>query len=309
MLTIIHLVLAFNDRSQPLSMIISGTTNYGEHSSADDDGSVGHFRSAGASEKLIRSSEAESSLPAFYLGDGYEPRAQSSAFVGHPARVLDQNVARFVLLGYPGMQKLKELPCRSPRRPYLIWAGEKFIDKKSSHRLVLEKCIGKTEYQSLFVPSGNGGKSQGLMEESEAASRLNATGYFDPQDCELLTYAKKRADLLFVGYDLSDHIVSRAHMGFKGITVPPPGFSKFETPSSGYLPTAHFFLSFRGGLNLGYFNSSDVRPALQKAFEKNRRADIAVEFVTKTGYTNFDKARFLELLNSSYSLVPHGNGR
>lgn len=225
---------------------------------------------------------------AFYLGARFEPRGEVSAYANHNDRVMDRDAARFVLQGYPGIEKFKSLPCRSAKRPYLIWLGD----------LHLDKCFNPTQQVgpvSLSATSGLADRGDGIRD-------------FDAAECELLTYAKKRADVLMINYDLSDHVLSRADMGFKGVTLPPPGFFRGRTPEN--LRTARFFLSFRGTNRIGYFRSSFVRPALLAAFRNNTRADVAVEFLgIPKWFAKDDKSRFEELLDSSYSLVPHGDGR
>lgn len=143
---------------------------------------------------------------------------------------------------------------------------------------------------------------------ADASDQSSSNRPFDPAQCELLAYAHEGADVFFINYDMSEHMLSRANMAFQGVTVPPPGFSKAQTPES--VRNARFFLAFRGTSRNGYFDSSTVRPHLLAAFMNNTRDDVAVEFLgIPKWHVPDDKARFLELLNSSYSLVPHGDGR
>jgi len=74
-----------------------------------------------------------------------------------------------------------------------------------------------------------------------------------------------------------------------------------------------YFMTFRGRLTDGSwmgFVSQHVRAQLQKAFADFRSDGVVVElFDRKHKYKPEDRVTYNEMLNTSYALVPHGDGR
>merc|ERR1740138_1668034 len=58
------------------------------------------------------------------------------------------------------------------------------------------------------------------------------------------------------------------------------------------------------------FVSQHVRAQLHQAFADFKSDDVVVEFFPrKHKYSSADRAAYNDLLNTSYALVPHGDGR
>ena len=138
---------------------------------------------------------------------------------------------------------------------------------------------------------------------------FNELGDKDPE-CEFLSYAKTRADVIWVNHDLADHVLTSndAKYRMRGITVPSPNI--IHTDGVWNAAERRYFLTFRGTYHYGWFRSSSARPNLLKAFHESSRPGIVVETVDEGECcTKADRRKFKEYLDSTYGLVPHGDGR
>lgn len=134
----------------------------------------------------------------------------------------------------------------------------------------------------------------------------------DPDDScvKASTLARNREDFVFASFDLRDPwLTDNFHKPLPGVTMAPP--SHFNSilrmdPEK----TPKYFLTFRGKINAGWFGSSEVRPTLKQLWSQKQVKGTVVEFVDMDHtYNDEDKERYGDLLNTSYALVPHGDGR
>mmetsp|Transcript_182485 Transcript_182485/g.578321 ORF Transcript_182485/g.578321 Transcript_182485/m.578321 type:complete len:219 (-) Transcript_182485:3-659(-) len=74
--------------------------------------------------------------------------------------------------------------------------------------------------------------------------------------------------------------------------------------------TPKYLLTFRGGRHPGWFSSATVRPDLERLWSLTQVHGTVVEFLPRRhNYTDDDKKRYSDLLNTVFALVPHGDGR
>lgn len=108
---------------------------------------------------------------------------------------------------------------------------------------------------------------------------------------------RARKDFIFASFDLREQLNDTA-VPLPGVTIP----AQSHHSSQLYDPETppKYFMTFRGGLH------GSVRKKIVNAFKKYKKKGVVVE----TGGPNGKGIkRYLELLNSSYVLVPAGHGR
>jgi hypothetical protein len=122
---------------------------------------------------------------------------------------------------------------------------------------------------------------------------------------------KDRDDFVFVNYDLRDPwLADDSHTELPGVTMAPPGYFEGSTPSAAKLKSWTYFLTFKGKMHPGWYDSATVRPDLQEMWSNNDMEDVVVEIVPhEYKYTEFDNNRYNELMDTAYAIVPHGEGR
>lgn len=128
--------------------------------------------------------------------------------------------------------------------------------------------------------------------------------------CRKIDELALRKDFLFVNFDLRDPwLKENQHPPLPGVTMAPPKY--YNGPSYDVDSTPAFFVTFRGQVRDGYYNSAHVRSDLQAAFAAyGDRQDVFVEFLSVGHkYTDEDKERYSALMDTAYALVPHGDGR
>jgi len=129
-------------------------------------------------------------------------------------------------------------------------------------------------------------------------------------DCTVVNkLIASREDFMFVNFDLRDHMLTdnRAPL-LPGVTMAPPKY--YSGPPLSPLQNPKYFFTFRGKANDGYYGSAHVRSQIQEAFQNVQSNDTVVEFLPERyNYTAKDTDRYNDLLNTSYGLVPHGDGR
>lgn len=132
-------------------------------------------------------------------------------------------------------------------------------------------------------------------------------------NCKLASeLIEQRDDFMYVNFDLRDHNVKDDDAPpLPGVTITPPKWYT-GTPINP-LQDAKYFMTFRGRLTDGSwmgFVSQHVRAQLQKAFADFKSDGVVVElFDRKHKYGPQDSFTYNDLLNTSYALVPHGDGR
>lgn len=121
-----------------------------------------------------------------------------------------------------------------------------------------------------------------------------------------------RSDILFVNYDLGDHLLTQKEpCQIRGVTVAPPYYYKGRPRTKGQKDK--YLLSFRGKCsNVGWFNSSQARSNLKKLLNgttRHSRGLILFEDTNDPGiHTSLEE--YNELLKlSTFSLIPRGDGR
>jgi len=122
--------------------------------------------------------------------------------------------------------------------------------------------------------------------------------------------ANDRKDFVFVNFDFRDTwLTDDSHELLHGVTMAPPSHLK---ASSRVDPTEtpKYLLTFRGGRHPGWFSSATVRPDLERLWSLTQVHGTVVEFLPRRhNYTDDDKKRYSDLLNTVFALVPHGDGR
>jgi hypothetical protein len=183
------------------------------------------------------------------------------------------------------IQQMLALPARAKHRPYVLW----------SHGINLDICTSPFEKLSI-------------------------------QEQRLCIDARKlmnRDDVLFVNYDLRDFSLCDDSFEVHGVSIPPfdddldHAYGGLTRPKGNGHParealgkTSKYLLTFRGSVSHhGWFGSASVRPDLKRSFRYMRDPRVVIEF-PEPPYTEFDQQRWNDLLwNTSYALVPHGDGR
>eukprot|EP00928_Gymnodinium_smaydae_P079233 TRINITY_DN6320_c3_g1_i1.p1 TRINITY_DN6320_c3_g1~~TRINITY_DN6320_c3_g1_i1.p1 ORF type:complete len:466 (+),score=44.90 TRINITY_DN6320_c3_g1_i1:58-1398(+) len=125
------------------------------------------------------------------------------------------------------------------------------------------------------------------------------------------TVKNTRDDILLVGYDLRP-FYNDTDTKVPGITFPPPRGILEPIPHGNLTTATRFFLTFRGEKSIGLNYVSKVRVYLKDAFAdfSTRRPDVLVQIHEPcTGQLQHYKLSYGELFNSSYVLVPRGQGR
>lgn len=123
---------------------------------------------------------------------------------------------------------------------------------------------------------------------------------------------EQRDDFMYVNFDLRDHNIKDddAKM-LRGVTITPPKW--YGGSPLNALQDSKYFMTFRGRLTDGSwmgFVSQHVRAQLKKAFADFKAEGVVVElFDRKHKYGPEDSITYNDLLNTSYALVPHGDGR
>lgn len=235
----------------------------------------------------------------------------------------DAESARFVVMKYPGIHRLKQHPPRTALRPYVIWFQGVQLDFcilppgipmkrpdaewSDQHTSFSESGINANDV-TLACPFCTSDFPQVGYAYRNSEESGNAKGEMK-DECELLSYAKTRDDIIWVNFDLQDAVLSSDDPSYRlhGLVVPPPHFADHDTRLEAH--NSHkrkYFLTFRGTNHRGWYDSSTARRDLFRAFKDLGRTDVRVEAVSPD---NTSTARFRELLNSTYSLVPHGAGR
>lgn len=236
----------------------------------------------------------------------------------------DAEEARFLVMTYKGIAHFKSLKRLPAPRHYLVWF----------HGLQLDHCLVRnTTYYSTSNDSNHlrGTKLRNDRRLSVADDLEDTIGSVDSvhfpvlelptgssfvrpnrlidDECDFLEYVKTRDDVLWVNFDLADHVLTSDDPVYRlrGITVPPPNvvnvFSDFTAS------TRPYFLTFRGTLRPGWLGSSNARPDVARMFRNHAQNGVVVEFKNGGNVTDQDRLRFKELLNSSFGLVLHGDGR
>jgi len=123
---------------------------------------------------------------------------------------------------------------------------------------------------------------------------------------------EQRDDFMYVNFDLRDHnIKDDGAKMLPGVTITPPKW--YSGSPLNPLQDPKHFLTFRGRLTDGSwmgFVSQHVRAQLQKAFADFKSEGVVMElFDRKHKYGPQDSITYNDLLNTSYALVPHGDGR
>eukprot|EP00930_Biecheleria_cincta_P000820 TRINITY_DN102016_c0_g1_i1.p1 TRINITY_DN102016_c0_g1~~TRINITY_DN102016_c0_g1_i1.p1 ORF type:complete len:476 (-),score=65.59 TRINITY_DN102016_c0_g1_i1:29-1324(-) len=227
-------------------------------------------------------------------------------FFGHlPVSVMmkhewrrDTEEAQFAFVLLPkvsyatGFSAIVNLPPRSQHRPWVVW-GQKTIR---------DTCL---DFK--------------LRHHPHAANNIRM-----PNDelCRLWDALLKRKDILFVMYDLRDHVLcfdeepplpgsTLATMGSPHINSNPNDYSYFPRPHPEDLCVpAKYTLTFRGmAENRGWAGCASVRPDLQRAMSNWMLPGVAIEF-KKEPYNDSDKKRYKELVtHTDFGLFLHGWGR
>lgn len=200
----------------------------------------------------------------------------------HPARVEQEDEAVLSMVccfSVESAAKLQTLKRRTPQRPYVVW----------SHGFTIEQCV-EDELQRLKKKKH---KALDLL-----ASRCG-TG---------LKLISERNDFLYLNYDLRDYWLRNDNAALlPGITLAPPGFWLGSPANLSRQPK--YFLTFRGGPNMGWFGSSQARRNLDEAFRDLGRSDVVYELIQGHDIRHSDEARFRMLMDTAYALLPHGDGR
>jgi hypothetical protein len=136
-----------------------------------------------------------------------------------------------------------------------------------------------------------------------------------PKDnCKLASeLIETRDDFMYVNFDLRDHNLKDDHAPpLRGVTMTPPRWYQGSPLSPSQ--DAKYFMTFRGRLKDGWYESSHVRTQIQKAFSDFKADGVVVDFLAdnhlgQSQYSKQDHDTYNDLLNVSYGLVPHGDGR
>jgi len=121
---------------------------------------------------------------------------------------------------------------------------------------------------------------------------------------------KDRKDFVFVNFDLRDPwLAEDSHTPLPGVTMAPmPKMNDIlpMDPSE----TPKYVLTFRGKMHPGWYSTASVRPDLERMWLHNQLTGTVAEFLDKDyKYTDDDRTRYKDLLNTSFALVPRGDGR
>jgi hypothetical protein len=227
------------------------------------------FASGRASSAIDRAYSGNST-PTFYMMDKELGEEYSSGFQSHPARVNTLEEADFVVTCCFRLGSLHKF-VDLPRRS----KTKPYL--VMAHGLVMDGCSNRPDQ------SGDCGLAKKLMEQRE--------------------------DFTFVSFDLRDHLLTDNNAkSLPGVTLPPPKFYSGPPLSPSQHPA--YFLTFRGKVNNGFFGSSHVRSQIQEAFKRFESNGTVVEFLPHNHtYSPTDVDTYNALLNTSYALVPHGDGR
>jgi len=129
-------------------------------------------------------------------------------------------------------------------------------------------------------------------------------------DCAVVeNLIASREDFTFATADLRDHMLTdNGAPLLPGVTMAPPKY--YSGPPLSPRQDPKYFFTFRGQANDGYYGSSHVRSQIQEAFQNFRSNDTVVEFLPMGhNYTAEDTDKYIDLLNTAYVLVPHGDAR
>jgi len=132
-----------------------------------------------------------------------------------------------------------------------------------------------------------------------------------PTSCpETAKLAKDRKDFVFVNFDLRDPwLADDSHTPLPGVTMAPmPKMNDIlpMDPSD----TPKYILTFRGKKHPGWYGTASVRPDLERMWSHNHLTGTVAEFLDRDyEYTDDDRTRYKDLLNTSFALVPRGDGR
>lgn len=234
--------------------------------------------------------------PKFYLKDGWDVPYWNMkvGLENHPKRVMNEAEAQLIFLGQicnagpfgscatqSRVEEYLNLPKLKGKRRYVLHAWPLNVDD----------CEATNSRQRNF-----------LQMKTRRMSTLACS-----QAKQLLA----RKDMLFLQWDLRDHILSNDNAApLRGVTVVPGRYYRRKTDVP---KEPKYLLTYKGGNQGGLFGSSHARPDLCKAWESNKRDKVEIECQkkkNKDSYTDIEKDRFTDLLeNTAFALVPHGDGR
>jgi len=209
------------------------------------------------------------STPSFYMLDNELGDIRIAGFEQHPARVDTLEEADFVVTG-----------------GFKFGSLQKFLD------------LPRRSKEKPYLIMAHG------LEMHECSNADNK-----PSECAVVSQIlDQREDYTFVNYDLRDHILTDNHAPLlPGVTMAPPAF--YSGPPVSPIQNSQYFLTFRGSMNDGYYGSAHVRSHLQM-FKDFQSPDVVVELLPfHHHHTAADVQIYNDLLNTSYGLVPHGDGR
>jgi len=209
------------------------------------------------------------STPSFYILDKHFGDIPIAGFEQHPARVDTLEEADFVVTG-----------------GFKFGSLQKFLD------------LPRRSKEKPYLIMAHG------LEMHECSNADNK-----PFECAVVSQIfDQREDFTYVNFDLRDHILTDNHAPLlPGVTMAPPVY--YSGPPVSPFENSHYFLTFRGSMNDGYYGSAHVRSDLQM-FKDFQSPDVVVELLPfHHQHTAEDVQIYNGLLNTSYGLVPHGDGR